>query len=153
MARKAEGTKFRKFGDLERQAYLKLRSEGVGKLNAADGVGISDDTVRQYAKEYPEWDELDRTAASKANQHVENFLFKAAEKGNVAACCAWLYNKDPENWKDRRKPEMLPPGSIDIESLSPEELAAYHAICESAVARSRGSLNGVAPETNGAVPH
>lgn len=152
MARKAVGTTFGKFGDKERAAYLELRANGVGKLMAAKGVGVSDETVRQYAKEFSEWDDLDRTSSSQANEQVVNAMFQTALKGNVTAQQVWLYNRAPDEWKDRRKPDApVPGGSIDLEALSPEELQSYHAICESAVARSRGSLNGHAPETNGAV--
>jgi hypothetical protein len=49
-----------------------------------------------------------------ANEEVEDALFKAAKKGNVAACKLWLYNRDPQRWKDR--------GRFVVESLTDEEL-------------------------------
>lgn len=153
MARKAVGTKFGKFGEQEREAYLGLRANGIGKLNAADGVGVSDETVRQYAKEFPEWDDLDRIAASKANQHVENFLFKAAEKGNVAACCAWLYNKDPDTWKDRRKPsDDMGGDSYDVTRLSANERdELLKAVNKTLGAETESPVGSV--QRNGLLPH
>lgn len=40
------------------------------------------------------------------NGQVEDALFQAAVSGNVTACLAFLYSRDPENWSDRRRMEM-----------------------------------------------
>lgn len=153
MARKAVGSKFGKFGDNEREAYLNLRSEGVGKINAAKGVGVCDDTVRQYAKENPEWDQLDRKAASQANESVENALFQAALKGSVAGCCAWLYNREPDTWKDRRKgSDDFGGDAFDMTRLTADEREELlKAINKTLGAETESTVGSV--QRNGLLPH
>lgn len=157
MARKAVGTKFLKFGEIERAAYLELRSNGVGKMMAAKGVGVDYSTVAQYRAANPEWDEFDRKAAGEANEQVSNAMFQTALKGNVTAQQVWLYNRDPDNWKDRRTPKDSGDESFDLARMSEEERRelrqalnkAFAVEAQESVGRLRS--NGILPHEAGGV--
>lgn len=153
MARKAVGTQFGKFGEKERAAYLELRANGVGKLMSAKGVGVSDETVRQYAREFPEWDDFDRTSASEANEQVANAMFQTALKGNVTAQQVWLYNRAPDDWKDRRKPDDGGGNdSFDLSRMNTDEREALRKAVDKALGVEAESGAG-SLQRNGLLPH
>jgi hypothetical protein len=106
--------KFVKFGPLKREKYLGLLRKGGRRYRSARTCGVSLELVRLYRKEHPEFAAAEEEAEREANEVVEDALFKAAKKGNVAACKLWLYNRDPQRWKDR--------GHFSVESLTDEEL-------------------------------
>src|SRR5262249_11043552 len=85
-----------------KERYLEQLAQGVRLCAAAKAVGIHRDTMREAKKNDPEFAEAIKLAQQEANEIIEDALFQTARKRNVVACLAWLYNRDPEHWKDMR---------------------------------------------------
>jgi hypothetical protein len=73
-----------------------LASYGIPEEDIARVVGVARVTLRAHYR-----DEL-LTGQTRTNAKVAGFLFKAAEKGNVAAMTFWL--KCRANWHEPRAP-------------------------------------------------
>lgn len=96
------GVKRLKFGARKRAAYLEALRTGSLRGAAAASVGVNRETVRRAYNEDAEFAAAVEQAELDANELVENALYQAAQAGNVIACQVWLYNRQPERWKDQR---------------------------------------------------
>lgn len=94
---------FVKFAKQRQERYFAALRKGIGRFVAARKAGVSAELIRLYRKSNPEFAAAEIEAEMELDDEVQHSLAKAAFKGNVAACCAWLYNRRPEEWKDRRK--------------------------------------------------
>jgi hypothetical protein len=92
-----------KFTAYKRKEFLDLLSQGTRRGAAAKAIGITRQTVMEFIKDNPAFSNKISEAESDANELVEDALFAAACSGNVTATQVWLYNRDPDNWADRRK--------------------------------------------------
>lgn len=93
-----------KFDRQRKKAFLDLLRKGVRRSHACKKVGISRTTLHKHIEKYPHFREKINDAEMDANELVEDSLFKAALNGNVTAQQVWLYNRDPETWRDQRRP-------------------------------------------------
>jgi len=50
-------------------------------------------------------------------EEVEAALFEKAKEGHVIACLVWLYNRNPQRWKDLRRPDSI----TSISARKPQE--------------------------------
>lgn len=99
-----------KFDEIKREAYLQHLRDGMRRGKASEAVGVTRALVCDYKLQYPEFAIEESKAEMEANEHIVNALFDAATVDrNVTAIQVWLYNREPENWRDRRndKPELL----------------------------------------------
>jgi hypothetical protein len=114
---------FAKFGPQKRENYLQVLREGARRGEAAKGVGVSAELVRQYRHRFPDFDGQALEAEEMANELVEGALFRSAVNGNVVACQVWLYNRKPEMWADRRNTRHAEEaeGPIDIVRMTSDE--------------------------------
>ncbi len=97
-----------KFGKRRQRAYLEALRNGARRGAAAASVGVTRQTVWAYRREHPEFAEAEEQAEMEANELVEDSLFQAAVSGNVVASLAWLYNRMPDRWQDRRNVRPAP---------------------------------------------
>lgn len=110
------GERKRKFNDVRKRKYLKLLADkGMGLVAAAHAVGVNISTVEAHRNEQPEFDEAVTHAQMDANGKVQNALYKGAIEGNTTAAQVWLYNRDPNNWRDKRNIGLEGPGGGPIE--------------------------------------
>lgn len=143
---------FAKFADKEKAKYLEALRCGNGRIHAAKAAGVSKELVRQYRNATPGWADEEYEAEHEADEKVENALFKMACGNNVAAACAWLYNRQPDRWKDRRKPIDEASMPLDIGRLSDAERKKLAATLDKIIGDSpEGEVAAV--ERNGKVPH
>lgn len=95
-----------KFDEIKRAAWLKLLESGEPRCLAARKVGLDPKTPERYMKRYSFFaqaaSEAEMKGASYRDNTVVNALFEAAQSGNVTAIQVWLYNRQPNAWKDRR---------------------------------------------------
>jgi len=106
---------FAKFGTIKREKYLQRLAEGGRRYATAKEVGVSAELVRLYRKAFPEFSVAEEQAEMQANEQVEDALFQAAISGNVTAAQVWLYNRDPQRWKDQRNNKHELSGGIRLE--------------------------------------
>ena len=99
-------SRIEKFDAEKKKAYLELLRNGGRRMASARAVGVNPRTVENHIKKDKKFAaELSR-AEIEANQQVEDALYQAALSGNVTAIQVWLYNRDPDNWQDKRNNEL-----------------------------------------------
>lgn len=90
------------FGAAEKRRVVRMVADGKPLAVAAEKVGFSLATVRKHEA----MDELFREALAEANaildSNVAGVLYERAMDGNMTAIQMWLFNRDPENWRDMK---------------------------------------------------
>ena len=71
-------------------------------MTAAEAVGVSYSTVWRAMQSDAEFETAVNQAEMRANELVEDALFHSATNGNVTAQQVWLYNRNPDDWRDMR---------------------------------------------------
>lgn len=90
------------FKEPKRKLYLKRLANGVGRIEAAEGI-CSWDTIRGTINEDPTFERRVQIAQMRATDKVEEALYKrAVEDGVVRAQEFWLKNRSPDRWADSR---------------------------------------------------
>ena len=112
---KIPGPKKGKFDDIKRERFLELLKEGGRRLSTCQAIGIDYKTFQRAMELDPAFGEAVSMAEATANEVIENALYESAKgywkgegeqrryyPGNVTAQQVWLYNRNPEKWKDAR---------------------------------------------------
>jgi hypothetical protein len=100
------GGRAHKFNAKRQALYLAELAAGKRRGEAAEAVGVDRTTVYKHRLENPEFAVLESQAEVDACDEVEDALRQAALSGNVPAALAWLYNRSPDRWQDRRRTEF-----------------------------------------------
>lgn len=82
-----------------------LRRDGLTIDQVAKYIGISQDTIYRWIKDFPEFSEAIKTGKRQANAIIENRLFQKAASGNMTAIIFYLKN----NWRDKYNDSTLGP--------------------------------------------
>lgn len=80
--------------------------DGLTDEQIAANIGIGRTTFYKWRKEHPEFAQAIAVSKAVADREIENALFKAARRGNVTAMIYWLKNRKPDEWRDRRDPDI-----------------------------------------------
>ena len=101
-------------------------ANGITPGELAGQLKISLTTLNRYRKQYPEFGELFKEAASAKDDLVEEALLKRATgyennsgkevPPDVRAAMFWLKNRRPENWKDSREIALSEPVKIEFKT-------------------------------------
>ena len=89
--------------------FIRKLATGCTIQAAANSAGISTDAVRDHRQKNPTFQKRFDKATARARTTVENSLFKSATeidnhgRRDTKAGLAWLYNRAPEDWKERRQ--------------------------------------------------
>lgn len=97
---------FAKFTAGKRDRYLAWLRLGRNKMQAARKVDLSRFLIREYCKQDEAFAEEEELALEEGklanNEDVVGSLLQQTRRGNMVAILSWLYNKLPEEWRDRR---------------------------------------------------
>lgn len=116
--RRQRGTPIRRprFDGVKRQKYLEQIQQGVGRYAAAAAAGTSPRTIERHLEASKTFRDQVSQAELTINETVENALYQSAISGNVVAQQVWLYNRQPERWRDARsRVEVAGPGGVPIQ--------------------------------------
>lgn len=80
--------------------------DGLKDDQIAECMGINRATFYRWKNKYPEFEKALAISKEIADREIENALFKAARKGNITAMIFWLKNRKPDEWRDRRDPDI-----------------------------------------------
>lgn len=80
--------------------------DGLTDAQIARNIGIGRTTFYKWKNEHPEFANALVLSKDVADREIENALYKAAKKGNITAMIYWLKNRKPEEWRDRREPDL-----------------------------------------------
>jgi hypothetical protein len=114
----APGVPHYRFDDKKKEAYLDQLRNGRGRTLAASNIHVSRELVSNHRQKYPGFALAEMEAEARADDEVVNSLFEAAKSGNVTAIQVWLYNRQSNNWRDKRNVSVTGdgggPAKIDI---------------------------------------
>lgn len=75
---------------------------GFRRGRAAEAVGLARSTIARALRADPEFIAAVDLAEIEACEPVEDVLYQLAMKGNIVAIQIWLYNRNPDRWRDQR---------------------------------------------------
>tara|TARA_R110000772_G_scaffold41060_1_gene95615 strand:- start:1207 stop:1563 length:357 start_codon:yes stop_codon:yes gene_type:complete len=95
-----------------------MASRGLTVSQIADCLGVSDATVYERQKEYPEFLESIKRGRSQGINKVTNALFDKAVDGDNTCMIFYLKSRDRESWGDQyiEPVKEIPPIQITIDS-------------------------------------
>lgn len=122
------------FDEKKRMEFLTKLAVGVPISTAAHEVGVSRQTIYEYAKSHEDFQELMADAGDLYMDQMESALFNKALSGDVIALQVVLYNRRPNRWSDRRKGAVISPDAVD------EEIAKLEARLQALESSGQGQL-------------
>lgn len=97
---------------------------GATDRQMAELLGISESTLNEYKKEFPEFSECLKNTRAYVDGQVENALLKKALNGDTTAMIFWLKNRRPKEWRDTATVDANITGENPFAGLSEKELRA-----------------------------
>lgn len=98
---------------LEAEMFLEWVKIGTPPLHAALEVGWSPARLRQMLSD-PEFKALVDAMEEYKDQTIEQALFDQAKKGAGWAVQMWLYNRQPDRWRDTKRIEVRSETTIQV---------------------------------------
>lgn len=80
--------------------------DGLSDAQIARNIGIGRTTFYKWKNEHAEFANALILSKEVADREIENALYKAAKKGNITAQIFWLKNRKPDEWRDKREPDL-----------------------------------------------
>ena len=77
--------------------------DGATEKNISEALGISQNTLINMKKEYPDIGNALRKGKEIVDYAVENALLRRALGGDVQAITFWLKNRRPDKWRDLKE--------------------------------------------------
>lgn len=104
----------RLFDDIvERDLFVELVADGVTELNAGLEVGWTPRQTRLNMAD-PNFAEIVEAAKGRADGTIEKTLYEVAKRGNLGAIQMWLYNRQPNRWKDVKRIEVQSEHTVTV---------------------------------------
>lgn len=75
--------------------------DGLTDKQIAHNIGISQATLYEWKKQFPELSDTLKKSKDVVDRMVENALFKNAIEGNTTAQIFWLKNRKPDKWREK----------------------------------------------------
>jgi predicted DNA-binding transcriptional regulator AlpA len=93
-----------------------MASRGLTVAQIADCLGVSDQTIYERQKEYPEFLESIKRGRSAGMNQITNALFEKAVNGDNTAMIFYLKTRDRENWGEQyiEPVKEIPPINITV---------------------------------------
>ena len=99
-----------------REQFVELVAQGVAPINAGIEVNWSPHMTKKKLKD-PEFADIVAGALDRANASVEEALYRRALAGNVSAMQMWLFNREPDRWRDVRRIEVRSDHRVSITAV------------------------------------
>jgi hypothetical protein len=96
-----------------REEFIGMVANGISAVNAGVAVGWTPAHTRKLMRN-EEFAEIVKGAQEQANGTVEEALYHRAVAGNVAAMQMWLFNREPDRWRDVRRIEVRSDTRISV---------------------------------------
>lgn len=93
--------------------FLELVRLGTPELNAALEVGWTPKFLRSLQQD-KEFRDLIAEAQQTADGTIEEILYREAHKGKQWAVQMWLFNRQPDRWKDLKRIEVKTEHTVSI---------------------------------------
>jgi hypothetical protein len=102
------------FDDMvEIEQFIELVANGIHPVNAGIHVGWSPMKTKSKLSD-PDFADMVSGACDRANATIEEALYAKAAAGNVSAIQMWLFNREPDRWRDVKRIEVRSEHKIEI---------------------------------------
>lgn len=100
----------------KREMFVELVARGVAPINAGIECDWSPAQTKARLKDV-EFADIVAGALDRANATVEEALYARALAGNVSAMQMWLFNREPDRWRDVRRIEVRSDHRVSITAV------------------------------------
>ena len=114
---------------VERELFLICLADGIPEDLAGYEVNWTPAKVRRVLAE-PDFAEMVDAAKSRADGTIEAALHKLGRNGNLGAIQMWLYNRNPERWKDVRRIEVKNELNVNLSLVASTKQAVLEMLRE-----------------------
>ena len=92
----------------------------------ADYCSVERETIRRWRRKYPDFNASIRRAKVLVDNRVEGVLFHQAVSGDVHACIAWLRNRRPDEWREKKELDVRTPDGTQTQDPQPDFIKMLH---------------------------
>jgi len=107
------------------EEIVEFMGRGFRKTAFAGSIGVSHDTVVEWAKQHPEFSVAVKRGMAMRTKALEEKLLNAESGAKVAACIFSLKNAAPHEWRDKHEIEHKP--VLSLEAIVNESMALHKA--------------------------
>jgi hypothetical protein len=95
------------------EQFIEFVAHGVHPVNAGIQVGWSPAKTKAMMRD-ADFADMIQGATERANASVEEALYAKAVAGNVSAIQMWLFNREPDRWRDVKRIEVRSEHKVQI---------------------------------------
>lgn len=117
---------------VQAERFVGLVAAGIPPVLAGIEVGWSPAQTKARLKD-PEFADIVAGATDTANATIEQALFNKASAGNVAAIQMWLFNREPDRWRDVRRIEIRSQHQVSVTAVESVKAGVLQLIREQGV--------------------
>lgn len=89
---------------------------GATDVDLAGFFGVTDRTLRNWKKRFPEFEKAMNEGKTFADAKVARSLYNNAVSGDTTACIFWLKNRQKHAWRDRH--EIDHSGKVGVDPIT-----------------------------------
>lgn len=129
------------FDDMQaKETFLELVASGVPPVNAGIEVNWSPLHTKMVMRD-PEFADVVMGALQRANASIEEALYNKARAGNVSAIQMWLFNREPDRWRDVKRIEVRSDTRVTVTSVESVKVGVLALLREQGV----GAMQALEP--------
>lgn len=98
------------------ERFIELVAVGIHPVNAGIEVGWTPARTKARMRD-PEFADMVQGACERANATMEQALYAKGLAGNVTAMQMWLFNRDPDRWRDVRRIEIRSDHRVSVTAV------------------------------------
>lgn len=116
------------------ERFIDLVADGCPEVNAALEVGWTPRVMQSYLQD-SSFRDMVSAARDRADGTIEQKLFAVAKGGNMTAIQMWLFNRQPERWRDLKRIEIHTDSTVKVEVVGAVKEAAMAMLNQLGVAK------------------
>lgn len=124
-----------------RERFVELVAQGVSPVNAGIEIGWSPSQTKKALRD-EEFADIVAGSIERANASVEEALYARAIAGNVSAMQMWLFNREPDRWRDVRRIEVRSDHRVSITAVESVKAGVLQLLRETSVAEMQALEQG-----------
>jgi len=125
---------------IQRELFFERIACGIHPVNAGIEAGWSPAQTKKKMAE-PEFKELCEAALQRADASIEEALYAIASRGNLGAIQMWLYNRQPDRWRDVKRIEVRNDVTVSLGVVESVKRGAIELLREQGV----GAMQAIGP--------